>query len=130
MGNKGMSVKQAQQQQKTEADGKKVVKVLIGIAQLTPIGKALTKAAVTIADKTDHGSATKYLGKSNSSIDMLPGGALAQAVASASTNGKSDKVLAKYDPKAAIVNKGQVKATTIAKGLSSKIVKPSLLTHK
>ena len=48
--------KSAVQQVKTEAAGKAVVKVLVGIANLTPLGKVITKAAITIADKTDHGS--------------------------------------------------------------------------
>ena len=104
--------KSAVQQQKTEAGGKAVVKVLVGIANLTPLGKVITKAAITIADKTDHGSATKYLGKTNSTVDMLPGGNLAQAIASSATHGKSDSALAKFDPKRQVVSKAQSTAKT------------------
>ena len=72
----------------------------------------ITNAAITIADKTDHGSATKYLGKSNSTVDMLPGGNLAQAIASSATHGKSDSALAKFDPKRQVVSKAQSTAKT------------------
>ena len=123
--------KSAVQQQKTEKAGQAIVKVLVGVANLTPLGKVITKAAITIADKTDHGAATAYLGKSNSTLDMVPGGNLAQAVASVATNGKSTSVLSKFDPKAVVVNQAKTEAkTTIAKVAStstvSKVIRPSL----
>ena len=122
--------KSAVQQQKNETAGKAVVKVLVGIANLTPLGKVITKAAITIADKTDHGAATKYLGKTNSTVDMLPGGNLAQAIASTATHGKSDSALAKFDPKAQVVSKAKSTAKTtlhsIAPSTPSK--RPSLMS--
>ena len=105
-----LTSKQAVSNQKTEQAGHSIVKMLVGIANLTPIGRALTTASIKIADKVDHGSASKYLGPSNKTLDMVPGGSLAQAIASTATHGKSDSVLSKFDPKSTLMSKVKTEA--------------------
>lgn len=123
-----VTTKSANQQQKSETAGKAVVKVLIGVVNLTPIGKIITKAAIVTADKVDHGSATKYLGKTNTTLDILPGGNLAQAIASSATKGKSDNTLAKFDPKATVVKtvKTEAKSTLQVIAPAKPTIRPSL----
>ena len=106
-----LTSKQAVSNQKTEQAGHSIVKMLVGmLANLTPIGRALTTASIKIADKVDHGSASKYLGPSNKTLDMVPGGSLAQAIASTATHGKSDSVLSKFDPKSTLMSKVKTEA--------------------
>ena len=61
----------------------KAVKVAVGVASLTPVGKRLVMASVAIADKvTGNNSASSYVGtdKNNSTLSMVPGGLLFQQV--------------------------------------------------
>ena len=78
----------------------KATQIIVGIAELTPIGRELAKAAILIADKTDHGTASAYLGmgNTNSTFDMVPGGFLAQTIANDATNGKSGQALTTLVP--------------------------------
>ena len=68
-------------------------KILTGVISMTPIGKGLVKAiTLGTAAGGKSGQASEWMGSTNSTLDMVPGGMLAQSIASVATNGKSDQV--------------------------------------
>ena len=95
---------------KAMAGYKSATRIAIGVASLTPLGKAAAMAAITISDKVTGGKATAYLGPSNSTLNMAPGGALFQAIVK-EADPNLQNTLNKYDPKKALVKD----VTTIGK---------------
>ena len=66
-------------------------KILTGVISMTPIGKGLVKAiSLSTGAAGKGGDAAQWMGSTNSTLDMVPGGMLAQSIASVATNGKSD----------------------------------------
>jgi hypothetical protein len=83
--------------------------IILGIVNLTPMGKLLSTGVMGIADAASHGKASNFVNNGNNvngTLAMLPGGMLAQQVANDSTHGKSGNVLGKFvpDPKKMIMN--------------------------
>ena len=105
-------------------------KIITGIVAVTPIGKALLMASVAIADKVDHGSATAYLGQTNSTLNMLPGGNLIQQVASVASDGKSNDVLNKIDPKKMAMNDAKTIGKTAITHPSSTLSVAKTVAHQ
>ena len=85
--------------------------VAIGIVSLTPVGKLAVKGAIAISDKVTGGKATGYLGAQNSTIGMLPGGVLAQAIMG-SVDPNAQAKLNQYDPKKSVMNNVKTVAKT------------------
>ena len=48
---------------------KTATNIAIGVASITPVGKALAQGAIAIADKATGGKATGYLGPQNSTVN-------------------------------------------------------------
>ena len=95
-------IKQTFTSDKAMAGYKTATNIAIGVASLTPIGKAAATAAILIADKATGGKATDYLGASNSTLNMVPGGALAQAILK-TADPNAQNTLNQYDPKKAVM---------------------------
>ena len=58
-------------------------KILTGVISMTPIGKGLVKAiTLSTAAGGKSGDAAQWMGSTNSTLDMVPGGMLAQSIAS------------------------------------------------
>lgn len=84
------------------------------------MGRAALTVSTLIADKATGGKATAYLGAQNSTLLMVPGGNLAQQIASVATNGKSNDTLNKFvpDPKTMAMNDVKSVGTTLVKNPS------------
>ena len=103
--------------------------VAIGVVSLTPVGKLAVKGAIEISDKVTGGKATDYLGAQNSTIGMLPGGVLAQAIMG-SVDPNAQAKLNQYDPKKAIMNDVKTVAKTTVTHPASTLSVASSVTHK
>lgn len=95
------------------------VGIIGGAVSATPVGKLLMMGVTGISDAAAGGKATNYLndGRSvNSTLSMLPGGALAQRVANLASDGKSGAALAKTvpDPVHLAIHDIKVIAETVA----------------
>ena len=105
-------IKQTFTSDKAMAGYKTATNIAIGVASLTPVGKAMAMGAIAISDKVTGGKATAYLGAQNSTLDMLPGGYLAQAVVGAADPSAAAKMNSIVpDPKKMLITD----ATTIGK---------------
>ena len=81
-------------------------KIATGIIAITPIGKLAVKAiTLSTGAAGKGGDAAQWMGGGNSTLSMVPGGMLAQSIASAATNGRSDQVLQSTlpDPKKMLI---------------------------
>ena len=76
----GDSIKQTFTSPEAMKGYKTATNIAIGVASITPVGKALAQGAIAIADKATGGKATDYLGPQNSTVNGVPGGYLAQAI--------------------------------------------------
>ena len=103
-------IKQTFTSDKAMAGYKTATNIAIGVASLTPVGKALAQGAIAISDKATGGKATAYLGPTNSTLNMVPGGALFQAITK-EVDPKLQNTLNQYDPKKALIKD----ATSIGK---------------
>ena len=82
---------------------KTATNIAIGVASITPVGKALAQGAIAIADKATGGKATDYLGPQNSTVNGVPGGYLAQAIMK-EVDPNAQATLNRYDPKKSVMN--------------------------
>ena len=83
--------------------------IILGLVNLTPMGKLASTAIMGAADAGSHGAASNFINNGhqvNSTLSFLPGGMLAQQVANDASNGRSGDVLGKYvpDPKKMAIN--------------------------
>ena len=83
--------------------------IILGIVNLTPMGKLASTAIMGVADAASHGKASDFANNGhqvNGTLAMLPGRMLAQQVANDASNGKSGDTLSKYvpDPKKMIIH--------------------------
>jgi hypothetical protein len=80
---------------------RKTTSIIVGVISIMPLGGKTLKSVIGIADGADHGKASQYLNdgyKTNGTLDMVPGGMLAQSIANFATHGKSGDELNRYVP--------------------------------
>ena len=90
---------------------KTATNIAIGVASITPVGKALAQGAIAIADKATGGKATGYLGPQNSTVNGVPGGYLAQAIMK-EVDPNAQATLNRYDPKKSVMTGSKTVAKT------------------
>ena len=83
--------------------------IILGVVNLTPMGRLLSTGVMGVADAASHGKASEFANNGhqvNGTLSMLPGGMLAQQVANDASNGKSGDTLSKYvpDPKKMVIH--------------------------
>ena len=125
----GNSIKQTFTSPEAMKGYKTATNIAIGVASLTPVGKALAQGAIAIADKVDHGSATKYLGAQNSTLNGAPGGYLAQAIMK-EVDPNAQNTLNKYDPKKSVMTGAKTVAKTAVTHPSSTLSVAHSVTSK
>ena len=125
----GNSIKQTFTSPEAMKGYKTATNIAIGVASLTPVGKALAQGAIAIADKVDHGSATKYLGAQNSTLNGVPGGYLAQAIMK-EVDPNAQNTLNKYDPKKSVMTGAKTVAKTAVTHPSSTLSVAHSVTNK
>lgn len=75
--------------------------IILGVVNITPMGRLVSTAVMGIADTASHGKASAFANNGhqvNGTLSMLPGGMLAQQVANDATHGKSGNTISKYVP--------------------------------
>ena len=87
----------------------KATGIIAGLVALSPIGRLVELGVVSIADAASHGEASKFINNGhavNTTLNLLPGGMLAQQVANDSSNGLVGSTLQKFvpDPKKMVIH--------------------------
>ena len=79
----------------------KAVGIIGGVIALSPIGKLVETGIMTVADIASNGKASQFVNNGhevNKSLNLLPGGMLAQQLLNDATGGKSGSTLDKFVP--------------------------------
>ena len=79
----------------------KATGIIAGLVALSPIGRLAELGIVSIADVASHGKASEFINNGhsvNTTLNLLPGGMLAQQVANDSSNGLVGNTLQKFVP--------------------------------
>ena len=108
---------------------KTATNIAIGVASITPVGKALAQGAIAIADKATGGKATGYLGPQNSTVNGVPGGYLAQAIMK-EVDPNAQATLNRYDPKKSVMNGAKTVGKTAVTHPSSTLSVAHSVTSK
>ena len=87
----------------------KATGIIAGLVALSPIGRLAELAVFTVADTASHGKASEFINNGhtvNTTLNLLPGGMLAQQVANDLTNGLVGSTLQKFvpDPKKMVIH--------------------------